>query len=432
MDTIEVTLSPPDISSYYTEMIPNYLFNTEELLLTTRITDMDADSIAFLYINDKIFKMETDDDLNYTATILSGDIGIFMLKKWKIVAVGPGGVTIYPADSSDYEWMGVVEYDRKVTLLEGWSDDDSILNWDIVGEDISAHWSYSKMLYIYCPCNVLEEQYISKDIHKMNANIPWEFNMNLGMSSSMTDDAGILIGVFGDSDDVTVIKNFIGLRKYVEAGIHQMSVVVIDQDGNKTEQAFLETLEDFGDGVLYTVKYVWIPKDKTIVAELYKTSETNELTLVETITKVLSSLPNVELDKYGVHYDYAATVIWERLYFGSTMLRIGEVDQTIHKVVDELEINADEMTDTDYHIVLHYYDFTTGETLTADADLDVEIHDSDGVTIATLSAVQREDGKYEAFWNTIGIPTDTYLVKITGSLNGRIKVSKKLVSVENE
>ena len=429
---IEVTIALPAISSYYTEMTPNYLFDTEEFLIATRITEMDADSHVMLHLNSKMFLMGTSDDLNYSAIVPASDVGTFMLKKWEIIAIGPGGTVVFPAAAVDFKWIGIVDYSRKVVLLEGWTDDESVDDWNIVGDEIYTSWSSNKMLYIYIPCNVIEEQYLSQDIHKMNANIPWEFNVNIGMSSSLTEDAALYIGLFGNSDDLMVIKNLIGLKKYVESGVHQLALVIIDEDGVVQTQKFADPLEDFGDDILYTVKVIWNPENFKLTASLYKTDDDEELALVESIEIKTTVIPDMEVDRYGVHYDYAATDIWERIYFGSTMLKIGNVDQSIHKVVDDLEVNSGETTDTDLQVLMHYYDFTTGETLVADDDLTVDILNSEKEIVTTIPAVQREDGKYEAFWSTVGVPTDTYLVKVTGSLSGRIKVTKQLVSVENE
>ena len=80
--------------------------------------------------------------------------------------------------------------------------------------------------------------------------------------------------------------------------------------------------------------------------------------------------------------------------------------------------------------LLHYYDFEEGTDIVADGNLTVEVLDRDDVLITTLSGLLRDDGWYEAYWDTTTTTKSTYNIKVTAEINSKTYVMEELVSVQ--
>jgi len=214
-------------------------------------------------------------------------------------------------------------------------------------------------------------------------------------------------------------------------------VHVCDSDGNITEVEMDVNIsvalgpphKDWW--YLFTLE--WIPGQKALFANVYNMSLSQDLTLVDRKCLKLDSIPTIALHNWGVSNMGDALLPpfdGVNCWINNVYAESGESEETYPIVRDDFEVNSFEERPSDYQILIKYMDFITGEILTADQDLVVEVFDRDETLIETLSASQRDDGYYETFWDTTLADKSVYKIKVSALFSGELKVSSKLVSVQ--
>jgi len=246
-----------------------------------------------------------------------------------------------------------------------------------------------------------------------------------------------VLGLFDDSIDK---ENILGIRLISNAfteitpTISVYGTIASGLSFNKAMTTVLNEASGVPDRAgFYMFVVDWRPDVLSVFVDLYNYVGTT-LTLQESEVLQISSIPDCGLTLAGFRND-PEQVLGPFLEFcgfiNNTYVRLGTPLDTHAQIVDEVTVNPLEYEPTDVHILANYYDFVTGVTLQADGDLTVEILDSSGSIETTLTATRRDDGKYEAFWDSTGVTQDTYMVSVKALFNGKDKVSRKWISIHD-
>jgi hypothetical protein len=247
------------------------------------------------------------------------------------------------------------------------------------------------------------------------------------------------MGLFEKDPDMSGVTyngrvNFFGYKFTIDPTLTFISIEVmlkyIDGTNVIEESITMDTTILVADDLV--MELYWDKSDKMIVATLSRIVS-GLLEIVEKKYLELEDMPHLDMDMFGVANETDSTAIVPYKYISIDIknfyLTIGKEKDEHPKIVSELKMNTN-YTPSDAQILVKFYDFITGETVDSPNNIEVLILDKDELVIDTLEGTLRDDGWYEAYFDTLNVDKDTYIVRVIAEIYGKTYVIEDLLSVQ--
>jgi len=386
------------------------------------ICDIDNSPVyAFVYYvnEDEYFALELQSGVSYKATIDPIMLTEILLGNARVVAANADGIAY-----QDFQY-GVFDRTSNLLVKESFEDDPS--DWidcnSIIHTWIKTAVNVFPFVRVNINLNLTSEDYYAKLV---STDTEAHIKMRMDFKINTSCEGNSFVGLFYMDDNDQMI-NRIGFDIQYDLITSKYDPVLWFED--ITVVSYSEGFSvQLDPDVNYIITMDYQPENKLIVARLYEAAVPASLSLLETVWFELTTTPLFDFNNFGIHNAPPGSDVWSVDFFNMD-LWVGEEVDSYPRIVSELEVN-NSYTPTDVQILSHYYDFESGDDIVTDSSLTVEIFDSDNVLQDTLSGLIRDDGWYEAYWDTTGVTRDTYKVKVTAEINGKTAVMEEWVSIQ--
>lgn len=419
-------MAAPVISTITFSTTGNLSYDDGTVTMTVVVTNMvdDDDMVLFEVIGQsKYIKLVTSDYTNYTVVM---DMEEFTLGDWlssRIVAINGDG-----QDEDTNLFLTVL--DNLVGEILKETMDNGISGWDTVeastttgtpgsglGVSVDNRLTFSGVKLELDSELDLTDRVSIQFFYTPDTATSISEELHVGLFNYSITDLDVL-GIRFIADGAGVVTPTVAMHGSTDVDV-AMTTVLSKQAAHPTKIQW------------YLFKLDWVPATQTIYVELWGYSG-GVWTLLERSDTYVSAVPTATFDSFGVrNVSSSGTPPYDTSdgFVNNMYVRTGEVLSTYPKIVGELEVD-DAFSPTDVQILAHYYDFEEGTDIVADGNLTVEVFDRDDVLITTLSGLLRDDGWYEAYWDTTTTTKSTYNIKVTAEINSKTYVMEELVSVQ--
>lgn len=410
-------------------------FNSETYTLEVELENMTGDLIEFVFFKiigqDEIYKLSTTDNITYSAEVPMERFSLTVYSMFMLFAYNLDGeiATTGFITIKDETISCVVKEGFGIEPLD-WDDEGGLHTYlnPIEGTYINSLETKPESNYYAAPIETPAD--MKDDIYMMFMN---------NHTYTFINEGKMYMGLFEKEPDMTGVTyngrvNFFGYKLVTDSSLTFMNIVVslkyIDDGTVIEEEMTMDTVIDISDDLV--MELYWDESDNMIIATLSRINA-GLLEVVEKKYLELEDITPFNMDMFGVanELDSAAVIPYAFMQMNvkNFYLTVGKDVYEYPKIVTKTRIKTN-YTPSDAQILVQYYDFETGEIVNSPNNILVEIVDKSEVVVTSLPGILRHDGWYEAYFDTLDVERDTYIVRITAEIGGKTYVFEELMSVQ--